>query len=272
MERMTPLDTHMESRIRSVLNTQWAGQSIEWHETIDSTNRRAKELAGEGAKHGTLVISDFQSAGRGRMQRSWVANPGDAVLMTLLLRPDQVTPERGTALVLIGALAVCRALKGLEVQCGIKWPNDIVLNGRKVCGMLMEIGLSGEYLDYAALGIGINVDGHPKTEQTPYATSIREETGLTLPREQVVARFLTAFEALYDDWAKRGMEAVLPEYCRRSVTLGNRIQAIDLDGNRTTGTATGILKDGALVMQTEVGNEVVLRAGDVSVRGIMGYV
>ena len=262
----------MESRIRSFLHTQWAGQVIEWHETIDSTNRRAKALAEEGAPHGTLVISDFQSAGRGRMQRTWQAQPGDAVLMTLLLRPQRLLPEKGTALVLIGALAVCRALEALGAQSGIKWPNDIVMNGRKVCGMLMEAGLAGAYLDYAALGIGINVSGHPRTAETPYATSIREETGLALPREQVVARFLEAFETIYGDWTARGMEAVLPEYCRRSVTLGSQIQAIDPSGNITLGRAIGLQEDGALVVETEVGNEVVFRAGDVSVRGVMGYV
>ena len=258
--------------ISARLTTKWAGRTLYYAPETDSTNRWVKEQALSGAPHGTLCVCDYQSAGRGRMQRRWQADPGDALLMSILVRPEGLMPEKAPAIVLVGALSVCRAMEEMGVQARIKWPNDIVCGGKKLCGMLLELGIKQTSVDYAVLGIGINVKTHPVSAETMHAGSIAEALGHEVPREEVAARVLEQFEECYESWVKNGMEALLDGYCPRCVTLTGRIRAEELTGVAFEGTGVGICEDGALVMRLDDGSERIVRAGDVSVRGVMGYV
>lgn len=262
----------LSEELSRLLGTRWAGRALHFEAEVDSTNRWAKELARGGAAHGTLCLCDYQTAGRGRLQRRWQANPGEALLMSLIVRPVQLPPERAPLIVLLGALAVCRALQSMGVDAQIKWPNDIVCGAKKLCGMLLEMGTKETSVDYAVWGVGINVRTHPVSEETVHAGSVCEALGREVSRAQVASQVLSCFEECYDAWEREGEEALLEAYAARCVSLKGRICALAPDGTMQEGTGVGICEDGALVMRRDDGSEVVLHAGDVSVRGVMGYV
>lgn len=254
------------------LQTRWAGRTLYYQPQVDSTNRWARELARGGAPHGTLCLCDYQSAGRGRMQRRWQANAGEALLMSLIVRPQALPAQSAPLIVLVGALAVEKALEDLGVAALIKWPNDIVCGPKKLCGMLLEMGTKETSVDYAVWGVGINVRSHPVSDETVHAGSVCEALGREISREEVAARVLARFEECYEAWQEQGTAALLEPYSARCVSLRGRIRALDAEGNVQEGTGVGICEDGALVMRTDDGREVALHAGDVSVRGVMGYV
>ena len=150
------MEQYNELTIKKALQTKWAGKTVHFADETDSTNRWAKELAKEGAAHGTLCAADFQSAGRGRFERRWSAGPGTSVMFTLLLRP-QIRPEHAPMLTLVMGLSVALAVQEMGYEVSIKWPNDVVIRKRKICGILTEMGLSGGNIDYVIIGTGINV-------------------------------------------------------------------------------------------------------------------
>ena len=263
-----------ESALRKALTGQWFGQDVECYDTIDSTNIRARVLGGEPpakAPHGALIVADRQISGRGRLNRSWDAEPGNALLMSVLLRPEGLKAENGAALIFVAALAVCDACRSIGADAAVKWPNDIVVSGRKVCGMLMETGLSGDAIDYAVMGIGVNVNGRPDPDAAPWAGCLRETVGRPLSRIEVLKPLARAYEAWYDVWARGGTDALMPAYEQRCVTLGRPVQVV---AARETYTAAALALngDGSLLVRREDGREETVRAGDVSVRGVMGYV
>ncbi len=257
--------------IREALETSWAGRNIEAHEIIDSTNFRAKALGFEGAPHGTLVIADLQTAGRGRMQRSWESKSGDSILMSLLLRPVKLPPMQATGIVLLAAIAAAHACRDEGADVLIKWPNDLITGGKKLSGMLLDMTLAGEYVNFAVVGIGINVKSFPYAENLQHATCLNDACGREVSRERVVASFLTHFERLYDRWADEGIAAILPLYREHSVTLGRRVRVIGLS-ETFEAQALDVLDDGSLLVRLDDGTETSVHAGDVSVRGVMDYV
>ncbi|MBQ2956921.1 MAG: biotin--[Clostridia bacterium] len=265
------LDSLQPSAIERTLSTAWAGRSIEYHPVIDSTNRRARTLGEEGAAHGTLVIADLQTAGRGRMSRTWESGSGDSVLMSLLLRPESLRPTDATGIVLISAIAVAAACEKMSAQVSIKWPNDLISNGKKLCGMLLDMKMGPEFVEYAIIGIGVNVKTHPQSEEIPHATCLQDACGKEVLRQEVVSHFLNHFEALYALWRTKGIDAVLPLYREYSITLGRRVRVIGL--NETfEALAIDVLADGGLIVETDDGIRKTVYAGDVSVRGVMDYV
>lgn len=166
-------DVVSAEEVKSLLETRWAGQNIAYFSAVDSTNNKAKRMAEEGAPHGTLVIADEQTGGRGRRGRSWNTIPGAAIAMTLVIRPE-LPPERASMVTLLMGMAVasgCRELLGLPV--GIKWPNDAVLDGKKICGILTEMSMEMDAINYLVIGTGINVnmDEFPE-EISQVATSL----------------------------------------------------------------------------------------------------
>ena len=264
-------DSVSSAAIHPLLNTRWAGRNIEYHPVIDSTNFRAKKLGLEAAPHGTLVIADLQTAGRGRMQRSWESRSGDSILMSLLLRPDQLPPMQATGIVLIAAIAAAMACRDEGAEVFIKWPNDLIVGGKKLSGMLLDMTLRGEYVDFAIVGIGINIKSFPYAEDLQHAACLNDACGREIPRAKVVAGFLTHFERLYDLWAQKGIEAILPVYREYSITLNRRVRVIGL--NETfEAQAVDVLPDGSLLVRLDDGSERPVHAGDVSVRGVMDYV
>lgn len=255
------------------LTTRWAGRTMEFHETLDSTNIRAKELARQGGAHGTLVLADQQTQGRGRLTRTFVSRSGMGVWMTILVRPHFLMAAQAPALVLLSAVAVlqaCQQVSGLSV--GVKWPNDLVAGGRKICGMLLEMGANMDGVEWAVIGIGINVaEGSISEEIRDTAAALEPLSDRRISRAELVRHFLMRFEALYDQLEEQGMAPILAAYREHSVTLGRQVRALCPEGEYV-GLARSVEADGSLIIQEENGTEHKLRVGDVSVRGIMGYV
>ena len=261
-------DSLMAPVIARGLGTQWAGRRIVYLPTVDSTNRYARRLAAEGAPHGTLVVADEQTAGRGRRGRGWISPAGEGVFMSLILRP-QSHPSEVARLSMQTALAVAQAITrvtGLDAR--IKWPNDIVCGGRKVCGMLLEMNADEQTVHDVVAGVGINV------HQTAFAPEIAQSAssldllcGESVSRAALVRAFLEAFEAA-DALTARG--GLMDAYRARSATLGQRVQVIAPAGS-FTGTALAVTDSGSLIVEDEEGQRREVLAADVSVRGLMGY-
>jgi len=257
------------------LNTSILGRNVEIHSSIGSTNARAKELALSGAREGTVVIADEQVQGRGRLGRSWVSPPGKGIWMSVILRP-RLSSQQVPRITIMTAVAVANALKrSAQIDVGIKWPNDVVCGGKKLCGILTEVHAEPEVIHYAVVGIGLNVN--LSFEDLPedirdIATSLRIEKGKEFNRADIIKSILQEMEKGYlqglrDD----GFAGLLKEYERRSVILGKRIWVIGVDG-QFSGYAQGFGLDGSLMLRLDDGRVERILAGDVSLRGENGYV
>ena len=260
-------DSLLAPVVRRGLRTAWAGCEIVSLDSVDSTNRYARALAAQGAAHGTLVLAETQTAGRGRRGRGWVSPAGEGIFMTLILRP-QAHPSQVSLLSLRTALAVAQGISeatGLDAR--VKWPNDVVCGGKKVVGMLLEMDADEERVHSVVAGIGINVHQRDFGELAATASSLDLLLGERVSRAAVVRAFLEAFErvdALSD-------AALMEEYRARSATLGRRVRVIAAD-REFTGTALRVTPSGSLVVERDGGGREEVLAGDVSVRGLMGYV
>ncbi len=257
------------------LTTRWAGREAVYFPQLGSTNAEAKRLAIEGAAHGTLVLADRQTAGRGRRGRDWESPPGSGLWMTLLLRPA-VQAERIPSLALAVALAVadaCEAVCGAQV--GVKWPNDALIGGRKVCGILLEMAADLDGAQWVIAGVGLNVgqreqDFPPELRES--ATSLRMACGgREFDRAEVLLALLGALEVRCAAWEGGGVAALREDYLRRSVTLGKRVNVI-APAEQYAGEAIDIDDTGALLVRREGGEICRVLAADVSVRGECGYV
>lgn len=266
-----PEDAVWPGCIRRELAASWAGCFIEYHSEIDSTNFRARAMGDEGAPHGSLVVADLQTAGRGRMNRVWQTKSGDAILMSLLIRPESLPAMEATGIVLVAAVAAARACCDEGAGASIKWPNDLVANGKKLCGMLLDMKLKGEMVDYAIVGVGINVKSFPYADDLQHATCLNDACGHSAARARVIARFLEHFEELYDQWRAEGIDVLLAVYRAHSITLGRRVRVIGLS-EQFEAEAVDVLPDGALQVRMDDGRLRSVHAGDVSVRGVMDYV
>ena len=273
---ISPEDGLMPMDIYDGLESKAYGRNVEYHREINSTNIRARELAQQGAPDGTLVIGETQTAGRGRLSRSWVSPAGTGIYMSLIMRPG--LPLQRLALVTPAvALGVCR---GLRAACGIdariKWPNDIVCEGRKLVGMLLDAqastGMDG--VEWVVAGIGINV--HQRIDDFPEdvrgkAGSLDMLTGEKCVRAQVVRAVMAEIERAAGLLISGHDDDMMREYAELSATLGKRVCVIASDKSYEA-DAIRLQSDGALVVRLDGGDEHPVYAGDVSVRGIMGYV
>lgn len=266
-------DVVTESEIKSRLETEWAGNTVVYAEVVDSTNNLAKRLGEEGKSHGTLAIAEEQTAGKGRRGRSWSAPPGFGIWMSLLLRPN-LNPSCASMLTLVSGLSVTRAIEevtGLKVQ--IKWPNDIVYEGKKICGILTEMSAEMEGIHYVVVGIGINVNIEEFPEELKQkATSLKIICGKKIDRVEIVTAFLKYFESDYSKFLKtEDLELLKTDYEYRLVNLNQKVNI--LDGKKGyIGTAIGIEKDGGLLVEKEDKSVIAVTSGEVSVRGVYGYV
>lgn len=253
--------------------TRWAGQEIVCFTETDSTNVRARKLGENGAAHGTLVVAEQQTAGRGRRGRGWESPAGSSIYMSLLLRPDFL-PNKAPMLTIVMAYSVATALReqtGLDFR--IKWPNDIVLNGKKVVGILTEMSTEIEYINHVVIGVGINVNTEAFPEEIcATATSIRRESGKTWRRAELIAAILRQFEVQYERFVKEEDLAYLREaYDAILVNCNREVRILgEKDGYRAV--ALGIDDQGELLVRKEDGTVTSVYAGEVSVRGIYGYV
>lgn len=224
---------------------------------VDSTNNVIKQMAEEGAPDGLVVRAELQTAGRGRLERRWVAEKGENATFSILIRKGV------DGLVFRAALAAARAVKALTgADTLVKWPNDIVLNGKKIAGILCECAMSEGEIEYMVVGVGVNLNTQHYPADLPYAGSVLMETGIRLSADAFVNEFLSHFDESLD----LTLETVLSEISRISATLGRRVRAGDV-----TGIAEHFEPDGSLVIHSEKGYHTIV-VGDVSVRGLYGYV
>ena len=231
-------------------------------ESVDSTNLYLRRLA-ETAADGTAVIAASQTAGRGRSGRGFLS-PEGGLYLSVLLRPD-VEPERLPTLTPVAAVAVCRAVGAVcGLSCGIKWPNDVLLGGKKICGILVESVLGEKSRPCVIVGVGINANTPSFPEELrPIAGSILAETGETVDLDALAAELLAQLDALYAGWLADGGGAVLAEYRRLCLNPGREVLA----GGRR-GRALSVGDDYSLLVRWEDGAEEALRFGEVSVRGL----
>jgi BirA family biotin operon repressor/biotin-[acetyl-CoA-carboxylase] ligase len=234
-----------------------------FEERVDSTNLVLRRLA-DTVPDGTAVIAASQSAGRGRSGRSFLS-PEGGLYLSVLLRPA-VEPERLPTLTPLAAVAVCRALEALcGVRCGIKWPNDVLLGGKKICGILVESVLGGKR-PCVIVGIGVNANTTSFPEELrAVAGSIAAETGRSCDLHALAAELLRSFDALYAAWTEDGGRSVLTEYRRLCLNPGREVLA-----ETRRGRALSIGEDYSLLVRWEDGAEEALRFGEVSVRGLYG--
>ena len=266
-------DIMNQNELKSIMNTSWAGQELFYFDSIDSTNTKAKELAEAGYPNGTLVVSDSQSAGKGRRGRSWESPSGTGIFMTLMLKPD-INPNNASMLTLVAALAVAKAISEITGEKAlIKWPNDIVMNGKKVCGILTEMSAQFDYINHIVIGIGINV--HNETfpdELKETASSLMLECGgRRFRRAEIVEKTMEYFEKYYEVYLQtEDLSALVKEYNAILVNMQKNVRVLD-PKEPFEGKAMGITPKGELIVDTWESRKLV-SSGEVSVRGIYGYV
>lgn len=265
-------DVLLAEELHSLLKTEWFGRDILYFETVDSTNNEIKRQAEHGGREGLLAIAESQSAGRGRHGRMWQSPAGSGIWMSFLLRPD-IMPEQAAGITLVAAMGVTAAVReelGLPAQ--IKWPNDIVVNGRKLTGILVELSTDMECINYVAVGIGINVnnDSFPD-EIRDKATSLFAECRHKVSRSRIVASFGKHFERCYKIFMEdKDMRRLRVEYESALVNRNSEVIIIDADAEKRR-KALGISDSGELIVEDADGNTENIRAGEVSVRGVYGY-
>ncbi len=235
------------------LSTECFGRSLEYYPQIGSTNDRVRELARAGAAEGLLVVADEQTAGRGSHGRSWLAPPGGAILASLLLRPQLPASEVFAPVMILG-LAVRAALAGAGAPAALKWPNDVLCQGRKIAGGLCELAMSGGAPDFMIAGFGVNVDFDPAAYGlADVATSLRlEVTGALPSRQDLLNNILCEAEARYTQWQQGDYLGVWEEWRDRLATLGTEVR-VDTGDGLVEGTAIRVERDGALVVSTPQG-------------------
>ena len=266
-------DVMTEEELQSCRKTKWAGQEIAYFDEIDSTNIKAKELAEQGYPNGTLVVADQQVSGRGRRGRSWESPPGTGIFMTLMLKPE-INPNNASMLTLVAALAVAKAIKdvtGLDAQ--IKWPNDIVINGKKICGILTEMSAQFDYINHIVIGIGINVHNEVFSEEIAHMASslLLESQGKKFRRAEIIEKVLEYFEEYYEIYLEtEDLTALTGEYNKILVNMNKQVRVLD-PKDEFEGKAMGITAKGELIVDTWESRKLV-SSGEVSVRGIYGYV
>jgi BirA family biotin operon repressor/biotin-[acetyl-CoA-carboxylase] ligase len=272
--RGTP-DLLSEIEIQSGLQTKIIGKEIIHFDSITSTNDTAKEFALKRAKEGLVITAEEQLKGRGRRGRTWESPKGTGIWMTILLRPD-ISPSQGPKFTLLSAVAVAKSIKEVTgLNAKIKWPNDIIINNKKVCGILTEMNAEIDFVNHIIIGIGVNVnamqDDFP-IEVQQRAISLAQETGKKVSRQELARKILENIEKRYLAFIQ-GMdfENILEEWKGLSCNLGKQVKAT-VNGKELIGTAVDINKDGALILKTDEEKFIEINYGDVMVRGIDNYV
>lgn len=289
-------DVLSEEEIKSLVRTTWAGSHIIFREEMDSTNTQAKLLGEQKAPHGTLVVTDRQIMGKGRRGRSWESPAGVCIYMSILLRPE-LKPSSAPMLTLVMALAAADAVRkqtGLEAK--IKWPNDLVLNGKKICGILTEMSAEPDYINHVVIGVGINVnqmefppdicdtatslllESEKMAEASTSLVQESERAGVTpwacgkIRRAELLAAVMEEFEKYYGIFMETGnLSGLADRYNEMLINRGREVKILE-PGHTYTAQAKGINDTGELLVCLPDGEERHIFAGEVSVRGVYGYV
>lgn len=249
--------------IKAGLTTDRFGNRIVYREQVDSTQSLAQTKAKEGAAEGTLVVADEQIGGKGRMGRPWHSQAQAGIWMSLILRPPiplQQTPQ----LTLVAAVAACRAIrKETALEAGIKWPNDIFINGKKTCGILTELNAEPDRVNFVVVGTGMNVNTADfPDELKPVATSLRLESGRTFHRANLIRRYLNEWETLYDHYVTEGFPTIKEEWESYDLSIGRTITVRTLNGTKK-GTALALNDEGALLFKNDQGETEKIYSADI---------
>ena len=267
------LNTFSQNEIAQCMQTKWAGKKIVFFEETGSTNMEAMRLAFEGYPHGTLVLADSQTGGKGRRGRSWHTPKGSSVAMSFILKPE-LEAEYASMLTLVQAMAVAKVIEencGLKAQ--IKWPNDIVVNNKKVCGILTEMYPDADGKYFVIVGCGINVGQKEIPDDLQgVATSLFLESNVVLSAEELLRGVLAEFEQYYDRFLQNEtLETFADEYNTWLISCDKEVRVLDPKGE-FAGISKGINDKGELLVQLADGSITEVYAGEVSVRGLYGYV
>lgn len=259
-------DKLLPTEVRSGLSTKILGQVVHYFPQVGSTNDVARKLAQQGADEGTLVVAEEQTSGRGRRGRNWLSPAGTGIFASLVLRPN-LLPAQAPVLTLTAAVAGAEAIRQLtNLPVGIKWPNDLLINGRKVAGILTEISAEIDSIFYVIIGIGINVNTNSfPDELKDIATSLAREGGQAVSRQRLLQLFLLRLEKWYYSLLEGGQDKVLDRWRELSVTLGRQV-TIFSPNFTVQGLALDIDQEGALLLQTADHKIVRILSGDVSLR------
>jgi BirA family biotin operon repressor/biotin-[acetyl-CoA-carboxylase] ligase len=268
---VTSPDVLIPEEVYPLLKTSVLGRKIIHSEKLASTSTLAKEIAPQ-QQEGTLVIAEEQTGGRGRLGRKWYSPRGGGIWASLILKP-RIRPEKAYQLTQVAAVAVVKAIKETTgILAGIKWPNDIIINGKKVCGILTEMNAEADAVNHIILSIGLNVkpgEGDMPLDLKDKMTFLDVERGFGVSRKGLLAVLLGELEKAYHAFLDKGFETVAADCRRFSVLLGREVRVEQMD-RIFQGRAVEITGDGALLVETaEEKMEVI--SGDVSVRGVYGY-
>lgn len=259
--------------IEEYLDTDFMGRNIHYFDSIDSTNKKAKEMA-LGEKEGTVLVAEEQIGGKGRLGRTWISPKGKGIWMSIILKP-KVDPIKVAKITLLGAAAVTKALNNLNIRSQIKWPNDILIDGKKICGILTEMNCELNMINYVVMGIGINVnlDANEIPEDLRgKATSVKISEGKEINRKELLANILNEFEELYLSFRDKDDLSYAIDICRKnSALIGKEIRVIKGEEIKR-GKALDINEEGQLVVEFENGVVENVYSGEVSVRGLEGYI
>ena len=253
--------------VRPGLTTRALGRVLEYRQEVESTQRLLRELARNGAPEGSVALADRQVRGRGRRQRGWVSLSG-GVAMSVLFTP-RLAPDRISQFLLLAGVAAAEAISSRSgMRAGLKWPNDVLLEGKKVGGILAEMSSDAERIEHLILGMGLNLNT-PAEEIPPeirdQATSVLAATGSNISRPGLAQDILGRLEGYYHRLMEEGLSPVRQQWLAYTVTLGRRVRA-DTDSAVLHGTARDIDESGALLLQDDSGAEHRLVAGDISLR------
>ncbi len=254
--------TPLPFEVKWGLNTEVVGKEVVYFDTIGSTNDVAKEMAEKGAEEGLVVIAGRQTKGRGRLDRSWVSQKG-GLYLSVLLRP-KMEPQQIPRLTLMAGLAALKAVASYGLGASIKWVNDIRVGGRKVCGILTEVSGSAEVMDYAVVGIGLNVNNSvsrfPRDVRS-LATSLRDELGEKVSLADATKRLLVEFDEQYRRMRSDGFPGIIKEWIAACDTIGRRVRIVGIS-EVFEGSAIGVDEEGALMVESD-GAVKKVTAGDV---------
>jgi len=252
-------------QIKDGLATQWLGRTIHYYDAVESTNVIAGELAQHGAPEGVVVLADQQLSGRGRGNHSWHSPARVGIYCSIILRP-KMAPAKVQLITLMAGVSIVKAvaiITGLSPR--VKWPNDILINDKKVAGILLESRVRGAKTVYSVIGFGINVNNgsadFPK-DIRENASSLLLELGEPVDRSKLVIGIFSELERLYHSFQRENFPVILEQWRHYSSTLGQRVRIWQRDKS-TEGVAVGLTKDGGLLLKLEGGQQIVVHAGDV---------
>jgi BirA family biotin operon repressor/biotin-[acetyl-CoA-carboxylase] ligase len=261
------MSTLTSESIKRLLKTETLGKVLYLFEEIGSTNEVAFELARNGAPEGTVVIADSQTQGRGRLQRRWISPPRVNLYISVIFRPS-IAAKNAPFLTLVASIALAETIKNEGANTLIKWPNDILINWKKVAGVLTAMQPRGDEVDFVVVGVGVNLNMTRETmkkemgEVAEIATSLREELGHEIERARFTADLINEIEMWYQRFLKNGKSPIIKEWMRRWGAINRRVQ-VKFNETVVEGTASGIDENGYLLIKKDDGTTERIISGDV---------